>query len=110
LPPALVTTEENDVLRDEGKAYARKLIGASVPVTATRYLGTIHDFVMLNALADTPAARGAVDQATAYLRTAFARRAQSFVSPRGAQFRARRPPDAWQRLELNGPRQGSGSD
>jgi acetyl esterase len=68
-----VITDENDVLRDEGEAYARKLIGAGVPVTATRYLGTIHDFVMLNALADTPAARGAVEQAMDFLRKAFAR-------------------------------------
>jgi acetyl esterase len=72
VPPALVITDENDVLRDEGEAYARKLIGAGVPVTATRYLGTIHDFVMLNALADTPAARGAVEQAMDFLRNAFA--------------------------------------
>jgi acetyl esterase len=72
VPPALVVTDENEVLRDEGEAYARKLIGAGVPVTATRYLGTIHDFVMLNALADTPAARGPVEQATDFLRKAFA--------------------------------------
>jgi NADPH:quinone reductase-like Zn-dependent oxidoreductase len=44
------------VLRDEGEASTRKLISAGVPVAATRYLGTIDDFVMLNALADTPAA------------------------------------------------------
>jgi acetyl esterase len=67
-----VITDENDVLRDEGEAYARKLIGGGVRVTATRYLGTIHDFVMLNALADTPAARGAVEQATDFLRKTFA--------------------------------------
>ena len=46
-----------DVLRDEGEAYARKLWEAGVRVTYTRYIGTIHDFVMLNAIADTPAAR-----------------------------------------------------
>ncbi|MGF6553042.1 acetyl esterase [Paraburkholderia youngii] len=63
LPPALVITDENDVLRDEGEAYARKLMQAGVKVTATRYLGTIHDFVMLNALADTPATRAAILQA-----------------------------------------------
>jgi acetyl esterase len=72
LPPALVITAECDVLRDEGEAYARKLIAAGVPVTATRYLGIIHDFVMLDALAETPAARGALAQATAILRKAFA--------------------------------------
>jgi acetyl esterase len=73
LPPALVITAENDVLRDEGEAYARKLIEAGVTVTATRYLGTIHDFVMLNALGDTPAAKAAVEQASGFLRDAFAR-------------------------------------
>jgi acetyl esterase len=73
LPPAFVITDENDVLRDEGEAYARKLIEAGVPTTATRYLGTIHDFVMLNALGDTPAPKAAVEQAVEFLRKAFAR-------------------------------------
>jgi acetyl esterase len=73
LPPALVITDENDVLRDEGEAYARKLIQAGVTVTATRYLGTIHDFVMLNALSDTPAAKAATEQATMFLHNAFTR-------------------------------------
>ena len=69
--PALVITAENDVLRDEGEAYARKLSQAGVDVTVTRYNGTIHDFVMLNALADTPAAKGAIAQAGQYLHTAL---------------------------------------
>lgn len=72
LPPALIIVDENDVLRDEGEAYARKLQQADVPVTAMRALGTIHDFVMLNALSNTPATRGAIAQATALLRDAFA--------------------------------------
>lgn len=63
LPPALVITDENDVLRDEGEAYARKLMRAGVPTAAVRYLGTHHDFMMLNALADTPPARAATRQA-----------------------------------------------
>jgi acetyl esterase len=71
LPDALVITAENDVLRDEGEAYARKLTQAGVRVTATRYNGTIHDFVMLNPLADTPAARGAIAQANAALKAAL---------------------------------------
>jgi acetyl esterase len=55
-PPALVITDENDVLRDEGEAYAHKMQNAGVNVTAVRYLGTVHDFLMLNSLQDTPAA------------------------------------------------------
>lgn len=73
LPPALIITAENDVLRDEGEAYVHKLIQAGVVVTATRYLGTIHDFVMLNAITNTPATRAAIAQAGAALRNAFAR-------------------------------------
>jgi acetyl esterase len=64
LPPALVINGELDVLRDEGEAYAHKLMEAGVLVTAVRYHGTIHDFVMLNPLSDTPAARGAIEQAS----------------------------------------------
>jgi acetyl esterase len=73
LPPALVIMDENDVLRDEGEAYAHKLMEAGVPTTAVRFLGTIHDFVMLNALADTPPVRGAIDLASNMLCNAFAR-------------------------------------
>ncbi|MFD7608057.1 alpha/beta hydrolase [Streptomyces mirabilis] len=71
LPPALVITGEADVLRDEGEAYANKLRQAGVPVTAVRYQGIIHDFVMLNALRETHAAEGAISQAVATLRSAF---------------------------------------
>jgi acetyl esterase len=71
LPRALVITAEADVLRDEGEAYANKLRAAGVPVTTARFQGTIHDFVMLNALAQTTATRGAIALATAWLRDAF---------------------------------------
>ncbi|TQJ91935.1 alpha/beta hydrolase [Streptomyces sp. SLBN-31] len=71
LPPALVITGEADVLRDEGEAYANKLRQAGVPVTAVRYQGIIHDFVMLNALRETHAAEAAINQAVATLRTAL---------------------------------------
>ena len=70
LPPALVITDEADVLRDEGEAYSRKLRQAGVDVTAIRYEGIIHDFMMLNAVAETNAARAAVAQATQALRAA----------------------------------------
>ncbi|MGW5465128.1 alpha/beta hydrolase [Streptomyces sp. NPDC003996] len=68
LPPALVITGEADVLRDEGEAYANKLREAGVPVTAVRYQGIIHDFVMLNALRGTHAAEAAITQAITTLR------------------------------------------
>ncbi len=71
LPPALVITDENDPLRDEGEAYARKLLQAGVKVTVTRYLATVHDFMMLNALAGTPATRAAIAQASDLLAKAF---------------------------------------
>lgn len=71
LPPALVITGEADVLRDEGEAYANKLRQAGVPVTAVRYQGIIHDFVMLNALRETNAAAAAIDQAIQYLKRAL---------------------------------------
>jgi len=71
LPPALVITGEADVLRDEGEAYAGKLREAGVPVTAVRYQGIIHDFVMLNALRETHAADAAIKQAIAFLSEAL---------------------------------------
>jgi acetyl esterase len=71
LPPATVLTAEADVVRDEGEAYASKLREAGVPVTGVRYLGTIHDFMLLNALRDTNAARAATAQTIDSLRNAF---------------------------------------
>lgn len=69
LPQALVITAEADVLRDEGEAYANKLREAGVLVTAVRFQGIIHDFVMLNEFAETEAAKGALLLATSWLRS-----------------------------------------
>jgi acetyl esterase/lipase len=71
LPPAFLIVDENDVLRDEGEAYAGRLREAGVPITTVRYDGIIHDFMMLNPLRDTQAARAATKQAVATLRDAF---------------------------------------
>ncbi|AOI69753.1 hypothetical protein WI36_05760 [Burkholderia ubonensis] len=53
LPSALVITAENDVSRDDAEEYARNLMRAGVKVNAVRYLGTIHDFVVFDGLAET---------------------------------------------------------
>jgi acetyl esterase len=71
LPPALVIVDENDILRDEGEAYARKLVQSGVEVTALRMLATHHDFVLLNALAGTPASRAAIQLASEKLAEAL---------------------------------------
>lgn len=68
LPETLVITGGWDVLRDEGQAYARRLMEAGVQTTSTLYPDTMHDFVMLNALCQTPAARAAIAQANDHIR------------------------------------------
>jgi acetyl esterase len=71
LPPALIVVDQYDVLRDEGEAYAQKLIQAGVEVTAIRVLATHHDYAMLNALADTPATRATIALASQKLAEAI---------------------------------------
>jgi acetyl esterase len=71
LPPAFLVVDENDVLRDEGEAYARRLTQAGVPTTSVRYNGTIHDFMMLNPVRASRATTAAVEQAIGVLRGAL---------------------------------------
>jgi acetyl esterase/lipase len=67
LPAALIITDEADVLRDEGEAYAKKLLEAGVDTTAVRILSIVHDFVMLNILDQTNGCRAAMDLAASWI-------------------------------------------
>jgi acetyl esterase len=71
LPEAFLIVDENDVLRDEGEAYGRKLTAAGVRTTSARYNGTLHDFMMLNPVRGTAASTAAVEQAIHVLRKAL---------------------------------------
>lgn len=71
LPPALVIVDENDVLRDEGEAYAHKLMQAGVPVRAVRILGTVHDSAILAPLKDTQPTQEIIDIVNQTLMKAF---------------------------------------
>lgn len=68
IPPTLIITDENDVLRDEGECFARKLMKAGVSVVAVRMIGTIHDFMMLNPLAESPITKGAINITCIFLK------------------------------------------
>lgn len=68
LPPTLIQTAENDILRDEGEAYGRKLLEAGVSVTTVRYNDVIHDFGLLNGLAEIPQTKDLFLQAAAALK------------------------------------------
>jgi acetyl esterase/lipase len=71
LPTTLIQTAENDPLRDEGEAYGRKLREAGVNSTATRYIGMIHDFQLLNAINQVPAVQASLQEAYTQLKYAL---------------------------------------
>jgi acetyl esterase len=68
LPPALVQVAGNDVLRDEGLAYARNLDAAGLDVTVVCYQNLIHDYGLLNAISEVPAVRAALHQVAEMLK------------------------------------------
>jgi acetyl esterase/lipase len=72
LPRTLIQTAENDVLRDEGEAYARKLDEAGVAVTLSRYGGLIHDYGLLNPIANVTAIKVALFQAAVVIKRSLA--------------------------------------
>lgn len=66
-PPTMIINGQADVLRSEGEAFGEKLRCAGVDVTGVQIQGTIHDFVMLNALNETNACRTAMDVSTGWI-------------------------------------------
>lgn len=71
LPPALIQTAENDILRDEGEAYGRKLEAAGVEVTIVRYNGMIHDFALLNSISTISTVAISIENAGSYMKKYF---------------------------------------
>ena len=68
LPPTLIEVAENDILRDQGEAFGRKLDEAGVDVTTVRFNNAIHDWGMLNGLADTPETKAMIRLSAATLK------------------------------------------
>lgn len=71
LPKAMVITDGNDVLRDEGLEYARKLDAAGVSVVNVEYNGMIHDWGLLNPLSEVPATKASLFQVGQELKKAL---------------------------------------
>jgi acetyl esterase len=61
LPNALIITAENDPLRDDGEAYAHKLMQANVDVYAIRIIGSIHGFLTIESLKQSPSYKSTIN-------------------------------------------------
>jgi acetyl esterase len=70
-PPTLIITCEYDILRDEGEEFAARLIQAGVNMTAVRWLGTLHSFVVTERLAASPSAQMCIDFLAKYIQRGF---------------------------------------
>src|SRR5262249_62076948 len=70
LPAALIVTAEFDPLRDEGRAYAKRLRAAGAAVEHLHLGDQMHGFLLQEATVDR--ARDAVDHFADALRRAFA--------------------------------------
>ena len=66
LPPALIVTAEHDTLRDEGKAYADRLVSSGVPTQYSCYNGMIHGFLQMAGLVNE--AQQAINEISAFTR------------------------------------------
>lgn len=67
-PPALIQVAENDVLRDGGEAFGRKLAEAGGEIATVRYNGVIHDWGLLNGLAGITETKALIAQITIALK------------------------------------------
>lgn len=70
-PPTLLITCEYDILRDEGEQFAARLIDAGVEVTAVRWLGSLHGFLVTESLAASASAEACLDVIAGYLRKGY---------------------------------------
>lgn len=66
LAPAFIATAAFDPLRDEGRAYAARLIEAGNDVTYREVAGVVHGVWVMNA--DTPAAKRLIGEAADWIR------------------------------------------
>jgi acetyl esterase/lipase len=66
-PPTLIVTCEYDVLRDEGEKFAGRLISAGADISAVRWLGALHGFLVTESLADSTSAQTCIDMIAQYV-------------------------------------------